>query len=537
MQPQTSPTQTPGPGQDDPRKEPALAGDPGFKVLITAHEAYPELERCFLEAREVIRAGFRVFDLETGLRSARAREIGEDWFDLVVHTLRRGVALHIMVSDFDPVARPSLHFCSWRTYRMLIAAAEAAGRPDLLHAVPAMHPARVGLLPRLPLWPRILRELRCLADELNEAAPEDRARRLEHMPGVRRWLCEDGAGKLRPRRWPVPPLVPASHHQKIAVFDRERLYIGGLDLDERRFDTPRHDQPGAETWHDVQLLVEEGSAPRAADDYMRTVLDCLARGRRLDHGPEFLNTLSTRRSNRLLFLAPRTVNSGIAAAHETCAAQAKRLIYLESQFFRDRRLARRLARAAQANPGLQLILVLPAAPEDVAFEHNKKSDARYGEYLQARSIAILRKGFGPGRLLIATPAQRRTGGGGGRASTHDSPLIYVHAKVSVFDESCAIVSSANLNGRSLRWDTEAGLRLTDPARVMHLRDRCFRHWLGADAGPEFYATDTAFEHWKAMVRANGRADPDDRLGFLVPYRVTPARRFGKNLPVIPDEMV
>ncbi len=37
-----------------------------------------------------------------------------------------------------------------------------------------------------------------------------------------------------------------------------------------------------------------------------------------------------------------------------------------------------------------------------------------------------------------------------------APMIYVHAKVSIFDRSAAIVSSANLNGRSLRWDTEAG---------------------------------------------------------------------------------
>jgi phospholipase D1/2 len=51
----------------------------------------------------------------------------------------------------------------------------------------------------------------------------------------------------------LPRLHPATHHQKLAVFDRRRLYIGGLDLDERRWDTPEHDRPGAETWQDLQL--------------------------------------------------------------------------------------------------------------------------------------------------------------------------------------------------------------------------------------------------------------------------------------------
>ena len=49
--------------------------------------------------------------------------------------------------------------------------------------------------------------------------------------------------------------------------------------------------------------------------------------------------------------------------------------------------------------------------------------------------------------------------------------------VSIFDGAAAIVSSANLNGRSLRWDTEAGVLLTDPDTVASLRQRLMAHWL------------------------------------------------------------
>lgn len=64
---------------------------PPVEILVTAAEAYPALERAFLSARREIVAGFRVFDLKTRLRSAEARAIGPTWFELIIHTLRRGV--------------------------------------------------------------------------------------------------------------------------------------------------------------------------------------------------------------------------------------------------------------------------------------------------------------------------------------------------------------------------------------------------------------------------------------------------------------
>ena len=48
-----------------------MAGD--FEVLITADEAWPAFERAVLAARKHVVAGFRIFDLSTGLRSAEAR--------------------------------------------------------------------------------------------------------------------------------------------------------------------------------------------------------------------------------------------------------------------------------------------------------------------------------------------------------------------------------------------------------------------------------------------------------------------------------
>ena len=131
---------------------------PAVDVLVTAAEAYPALERAFLSARSEIVAGFRVFDLKTRLRSPEALAIGQTWFDLVIHTLRRGVAIRIVLSDFDPVARPRLHRATWRTVRMFWAAAELAGPEARLVVVPATHSAVAGIGARLRFWP-VVRQL------------------------------------------------------------------------------------------------------------------------------------------------------------------------------------------------------------------------------------------------------------------------------------------------------------------------------------------------------------------------------------------
>ncbi|HEY6917833.1 MAG TPA: phospholipase, partial [Tabrizicola sp.] len=109
------------------RRVPEADQEPQVEILVTAAEAYPALERAFLDARHEIVAGFRVFDLKTRLRSVEARKVGSTWFDLMIHTLRRGVSVRIVLSDFDPIARPRLHRATWRTVRMFWAAAEMAG--------------------------------------------------------------------------------------------------------------------------------------------------------------------------------------------------------------------------------------------------------------------------------------------------------------------------------------------------------------------------------------------------------------------------
>lgn len=510
----------------------SAVSDRSFKVLLTAQDAYPELEALFLSAQNEILLCFRIFDPWTTLRSAQARRIGNTWFDLLCHTLERGVRVTITVSDFDPIARAHFHQRSWATLRALIAAGEASGRPELLRAKTSMHPARVGVVPKVLLWAKSWMELRRTLQHVNTQPVAARDRFLTETPYLRHLIQRKGDA-LKPRVWPVPDLIPVTHHQKIAVFDSTRLYIGGLDLNDRRYDTPEHDQDGSQTWHDVQVVL---SGPEVADarDHMLSYEGVTygAPAPRLTH---LLRTISSKRTWRPFSLSPARRVSELNEAHRTGADTCEKLIYLETQFFRDRTYARHLANLARKKPDLRMILILPGAPDTVAFSASPGVDARYGEYLQAKSLRILKNAFGD-RLFIGSPAQCKEDPTPGRSTLFGAPLIYIHAKVSIFDEDNAIVSSANMNGRSLNWDTEAGVALSQPANVMALKTACFRHWLTPEDGPQFFDVNTAQQAWAKRAAENARRAPADRIGFLLPYAVKPGEDFGHNLPGVPAEM-
>ena len=254
-------------------------------------------------------------------------------------------------------------------------------------------------------------------------------------------------------------------------------------------------------------------------------------------GLRFLRTLSRRRlRGGWRSIAPDRAVTEIEDAHHAAIAGARRLIYVETQYFRNRRLARRLARAARDTPGLTMILILPAAPDDVAFEGATGLDARLGEFLQAKCLRILRRGFGR-RLFVGGAAQPRKTRARGRAQLKGAPLVYIHAKVSIFDDERAIVSSANLNGRSLRWDTEAGLLIERPGTVAALRRRLMEHWLGGEPGAAFFDPGQAVLAWRALATRNAKLPPDQRRGFLLPYDHRQAEVFGRAFPLVPDEMV
>ncbi|WP_246831289.1 phospholipase D family protein [Pseudotabrizicola formosa] len=519
-------------------RDDGTSGGEAPQIFITAAEAYPALERAFLNAESEIIGSFLVFDPETRLRSPEGLAVGERWFDLIVHCLQRGVRITLTLSDFDPIARAVMHRGTWRSLRLLQAAAEVAGPGAApLSARAARHPAETGSVPRFLISPMIMARVWKSTRWLNRQSAPIRATALRDMPGARALMVVRDDGTVRPRLWPLPRLFPGTHHQKIAVFDRKTLYVGGLDLNERRYDDHDHEQAAEQTWHDVQALVH---GPVAADAARHLkVFQAVTAGQvaPIDTG-DLLVTLSRQRHVPLVRFGPKPVVQGIYKAHCAAIARARGLIYLESQYFRDGALTRALCRAAERQPDLSLILMLPGAPEELAFDGHDGIDSQFGEWHQARCLRHLQRAFGK-RLFIGSAAQQRRERPrqkDGRDLLAKAPLIYIHAKVSVFDH-LAIISSANLNGRSMRWDTEAGVAFTRPEMVEEIRRRCMAHWLPPNTGAAFQNPETAVAAWRGLALSNAARAPEDRQGFVLPYDIRAAEKFGTAVPFLPPEMV
>lgn len=507
-----------------------------LKILITAGEAYPAFEEAVLGARHRIDMGFRVFDPCTRLRSEAAREIGETWVDLLVSKLDEGVQINLALSDFDPIVRAELHRGSWKSQCVMAGVGELTRNPHLLDVRVLDHPSRVGWGPRLVLWPQVNGQIAETCEALNKLAPERRLHALRCMPRLSPYIAQDGQD-LKPAQRQFPPMIPVTHHQKVATIDDETLYIGGLDLDQRRFDTSDHRREAAQTWHDVQLMVREPDLARAARAHLERFQREAASETDVTPPAGLLRTLSVKRRYEGASLSPQVSDTGILDRHLERIAAARRFIYLESQFFRDPAIAEALAARAEEVPDLGMVLVLPAAPLEVAFEGKAGLDQQFGEYMQAQCLDRITEAFGP-RLFIGTPAQKFATEVRDRGALHEAPIIFVHSKVSIFDDASGMVSSANLNGRSMRWDTELGLDLDDAEQVRDLRQRVMSAWLPDDATPDHWAaTPETPALWRDLAAENAVTAPGSRRGFILPYDIAPARALGRMLPGVPVEMV
>ena len=137
---------------------------------------------------------------------------------------------------------------------------------------------------------------------------------------------------------------------------------------------------------------------------------------------------------------------------------ARKLVYLESQFFWSAQVVEILANKLREPPSddFRVVVVLPARP-------NNGADTTRGQL-----GFLARADDGAGRLL-ATTISARSGGLSG-------PL-YVHAKIGIVDDVWLTIGSANLNEHSFFNDTEMNVVVCDPALARETRLRLWAEHL------------------------------------------------------------
>lgn len=476
-----------------------------FEVLVTAEEAFPAFERAVLGAKSHIVAGFRIFDMTTRLRSSEAQQVGATWFDLLAHVLQKGVRFDLTVSDFDEDMAADLHAQAAQTVRQ---GQELAARTGVdtsqLRVRMHLHPARAGFLPRLFFAPAVRRKR----------------------------LNTSGVAARRPA---LPPLHTVSHHQKLAVIDDELLYVGGLDLNERRYDTKDHTLPAHLSWSDVQVMVR-GPAAKEAREHLERFTDVVSGRQKARGSKHILRTLSTPRAVQLPYVSPRSLVNEIETAHLDAFRDARKHLHIETQFLRSGRIAAGLAKAAATNPDLTATIILPGTPQDLAYEDNEGLDLRYGLARTKDAVETVKQAFGQ-RLLLATPVRPVMAARDSRGTLAGSPQIHVHNKVLVKDDDLLLIGSANLNGRSMRWDTEVAVATRDPQQIQSGVQKLLQHWWFDPLTPEARDHISAFDWWRSEIKANGAKLPQNRSGFLVPFDVDKNMELAQRLPGVTEDIV
>ncbi len=536
--------------------------------LIEASEAYPVLEDRIYDARDEVLLGFRILDPATRLRSRRLLDAGlQTWGDLIAAVSARGVDVRILLTDFEPTVATDLHKLTWASvrgfHRARASVDSQADATRTLQIVAALHEAKVGKMLRWIFWPLVWFRVRSMA----RAQGMQTDALLADAPGLAPLLGTRDARTMLPRLGPPPRLRPATYHQKLAVIDGSFVVIGGLDINERRYDTPDHDRPSDDTWHDVSLAV---TGPVCADArahfidcWNREVKPFNQRVRRLRRfvrnmpapvdrmdptnpaprpaGSEvgtlrFIKTVSRQRRTLTEF-GPRPAFTEIEEAHLDAIRQAEGLIYIETQFLRSRSIVQALVDAARRQPDLRLILLLPSAPQEVLYEDATEPPHRHGEWLQIRCLEAVQEAFGERAAFYSLINPYQQVDTEDRRSIDGHPVVYIHSKVFIVDHRLAIVSSANLNGRSLRWDTEAGVVWEDVKQVRAFERRLWDDHLGSVfAGREIAGNNAElFDLWRQA--AEGGSENAERRPYVAAFPFDEGRAFARKSWFVPDDLV
>ena len=290
---------------------------------------------------------------------------------------------------------------------------------------------------------------------------------------------------------PGPP--GACHHQKVVIIDDAIAFCGGGDIATDRWDSaehldadPRRCQPSGlipSPRHEV-MCVMDGAAALALGDLARErwyratseqTLPDQPDGDPWPDGvePDMVDTpVAIARTEPAW--AGRTGVHENEALHLDAIRRARRLIYLENQYFTSPKIAAALAERLSQPDSPEVVLVTTGGSPSW-FDQMTMDTARSKVLFRLEEADI------NNRFFAFAP---HTAGG---------ERIIVHAKVSIYDDEVLRIGSTNLNNRSFGFDTECDIAAapTTPegqAAIRRFRQRTIGHWIGKSAD-EFAAAE------------------------------------------------
>lgn len=268
----------------------------------------------------------------------------------------------------------------------------------------------------------------------------------------------------------VDGMIPigACHHQKIVVVDDYIAFSGGMDIALNRWDFREHHPDNPERWdpggfihphshvnfepyHDIQLRVT-GPAALTLGQWARerwynaTGKNAVA-----------LQPKPTEHHTPPMPLDLHNVSVAIcrtmpAHRHQTPAVEvepmlleeigrAERFIYIENQFLTYMPFAQAINKKLREKPDLKVLAISCDHPKGTM----EKKSMWSGRVLFREAVEA--GGVGD-RFALAYPISRENG--------KEDP-VRIHSKLMIIDDRFLHVGSANINNRSMRFDTECDL--------------------------------------------------------------------------------
>lgn len=264
------------------------------------------------------------------------------------------------------------------------------------------------------------------------------------------------------------------HHQKIVCIDDRFAMVGAIDITRERWDTrahldkdPRRRTPAGRRYgphHDAALAVE-GAAARSLEELCRQRWQ-RGTGQRLDPPSRAKHTDEAMDWPSALRVITGDLNCGIARTMPPYEAEpgifeiealylrairlARRRIYIENQYFAGRAVGRAIAERLKEDDPPEIVVVNPRSAAGW-LEEKAMGTAR------ARVAALCRRNDHADRFRLYCPV------------TENGADIYVHAKIIIIDDRFLKVGSANINNRSMGFDTECDVALEADADDTELR--------------------------------------------------------------------
>lgn len=324
------------------------------------------------------------------------------------------------------------------------------------------------------------------------------------------------------------------HHQKMVIVDGHVAFLGGLDLCDARWDTREHtprdpsrfdvnDKP-YKAFHDVQVALR-GPVINSLLELFKDGWQRAAGESTLPHesgttrpdDPFELRSLAEERglplrARKAAISRTELVEVGqppiceLQTLLERAILNARRLIYIENQYFTSRAIAQALCkRMADPDAGkLHIVLVMPNGAD------SPKEDFVLGNrQRQIRSlVAEFAKKHGHElRLLMSSEATEQD----------PTPATFIHSKVMIVDDEFVTIGSANLTNRSMKVDRELNVAfetsLEHPDDAERLREdiRALRASLlsehaGTNDSDQFLTIDGLIERLDPVCK-----DPNSKL--------------------------